>query len=173
MAVQNDELGTLRSLAEDTFIDTFAEANSPENIAAYTSKTFSLEQVSNEFHLRDSHFFFARLDGEIAGYLKLNTRLAQTEQGLENAMEVERIYAKRAFQGKGIGKALMQKSIKVANNKNVDWLWLGVWEKNTRAIEFYQRQGFQIFGQHGFFMGNELQHDILMKLTIKNNSTKH
>ncbi len=170
-SVENEQLGTLRSLAEDTFVDTFADANTPKNLTAYTSKIFTLEQVSSEFHERDSHFFFAYLGSKITGYLKLNTRLAQTEQGLGNAMEVERIYAKRAFQGKGIGKALMQKSIIAANKKNVDWLWLGVWEKNTHAIEFYKRQGFQTFGQHDFFMGNELQHDILMKLPIKNTPT--
>ncbi|PHS39764.1 MAG: GNAT family N-acetyltransferase [Robiginitomaculum sp.] len=171
VAVQNNQLDTLRALAEDTFIATFADANTPKNLAAYTSKTFTLKQVSSEFHTQNSHFFFVYLGGEIAGYLKLNTSLAQTEQGLENAMEIERIYAKRAFQGRGVGKALMQKSITAAQKRNKDWLWLGVWEKNVHAIEFYKRQGYQVFGQHGFFMGDELQHDILMKFPITSAST--
>ena len=114
----------------------------------------------------NSTFFFAYAGKEIAGYLKLNTKGAQTEQGLKNALEIERIYAARSFHGKGVGKALMQKSITIAGDINADWLWLGVWDQNKHAIEFYERQGFKIFGHHNFLMGAELQHDILMKLAI-------
>jgi len=167
--VQEHQIDILRALAHETFVDTFASMNTPENIASYTLKTFSQKQVSSELNVLGSSFFFACFGDDIAGYLKLNTGAAQTEQDLPNAMEIERIYAKRSFLGKGVGKALMQKSIAEAKSANLDWLWLGVWEENERAIEFYKRQSFQIFGQHDFFMGDELQRDILMKLLTTTN----
>lgn len=166
-SVQNFQVELLRNLAKETFIDTFAEVNSANNISNYTDKAFSLNQISEEYNHSNSSFFFAYMDRKIVGYLKLNTDYAQTEQGLTNALEVERIYARRSFQGKGVGKALMQKSNTTASEINVDWLWLGVWDQNKHAIEFYKRQGFEIFGRHDFFMGTELQHDILMKLAIR------
>lgn len=165
-SVQDFQVELLRDLAKEIFIDTYAEANSARNITDYVDKAFSLRQISREYNQPNSTFFFAYVDEKIAGYLKLNTKGAQTEQGLKNALEIERIYAARSFQGKGVGKALMQKSITIANDINADWLWLGVWDQNKHAIEFYKRQGFEVFGHHDFLMGTELQHDMLMKLAI-------
>ena len=169
-AVQMREIPLLRDIAQNTFVDSFAKGNSPENFNAYIDRNFTLAQISEEFHRPNSHFYFARIDGQIAGYLKLNTGAAQTDQTLSKAVkktaEIERIYAKRDFQGAGAGKALMQKSIEFAGVAKVDWLWLGVWDQNHYAIEFYKWQGFEIFGGHDFWMGDELQHDIMMKRAV-------
>ena len=78
-------------------------------------------------------------------------------------MEIERIYLRGEYHGQGFGKALMQKSADLALKSGRDWLWLGVWEENKPAIEFYSRQGFEPFSQHDFYMGDNLQRDILMK----------
>ena len=173
--IKQSEIPLLRTIAEETFIDTFADDNQPENIRAYVEKSFTLEQTTQEFNTTDSHFFFARIDPDIhssidhniAGYLKLNYGEAQTEHDLQNSVEIERIYARPNHQGKGVGKALMQHSITQARHAGASWLWLGVWERNSHAIEFYKRQGFQPFGQHDFYMGSELQHDLMMKLNIQ------
>jgi len=81
-------------------------------------------------------------------------------------MEIERIYISQSFKGRGLGKALIGKAIEEAQNAKLDWLWLGVWDQNAHAIEFYQRQGFEIFGNHNFMMGDVAQDDYLMKLRI-------
>jgi len=163
-----DDLGDLRDIAEETFLDTFASQNKPENIEAYVAATFSVERVEKELANEHSEFYFIETASSVAGYLKLNQGGAQTEQDLANALEIERIYIRRSFQGTGAGRALMHLAIEVAHTANVDWIWLGVWDQNTKAIEFYRKSGFVEFGQHDFHMGNELQHDIMMKLALNN-----
>jgi len=166
--LSTDDLGDLRDIAEETFLDTFASQNEPENIATYVAATFNTDRVKKELANENSEFYFIKTHSGIAGYLKLNQRAAQTEQDLANALEIERIYIRRNFQGTGAGRALMNLAIEVAKVAKVDWIWLGVWDQNTRAIQFYRKSGFVEFGQHDFYMGKELQRDIMMKLPINN-----
>lgn len=161
-----DDLPALRDLAEATFRETFSSQNTPQNISAYATVAFDMDRVTAEFENAHSRFWFARSGPDIAGYLKLNTGPAQTEQDLENAMEIERIYATRAFQGRGVGKRLMATALEAAREADVDWVWLGVWEHNQKAIAFYERQGFEPFGRHAFRLGDDEQTDVMMKKKI-------
>jgi len=102
----------------------------------------------------------------VVGYLKLNWGNAQTEKTTENTLEIERIYVVKEYQGKKIGNILIQKSIEIGKSKNIDYLWLGVWNKNTKAIKFYKNNGFLPFNKHEFLLGTESQVDIMMKLSF-------
>ena len=64
---------------------------------------------------------------------------------------------------------VLDKAIEVAKLKNSDFVWLGVWEENPRAISFYKKNGFVEFDKHIFKLGNDEQTDIMMKLKINNN----
>lgn len=161
-----EDLPVLRDLAEATFLDTFSSQNAPQDVSAYTSVAFDMDKVRAEYENPHSRFYFARTGSDIAGYLKLNTGPAQTEQDLENAMEIERIYATRAFQGRGVGKRLMATALEAAQEAGVDWVWLGVWEHNQKAIAFYAHQGFEPFGRHSFRLGDDVQIDVMMRKKI-------
>ena len=58
---------------------------------------------------------------------------------------------------------LYEKAMQVAEDKKVDYVWLGVWEENPRAIRFYQKNGFVEFDKHIFRLGDDEQTDIMMK----------
>ena len=161
-----EDLPVLRDLAEATFRETFSSQNTPQNISAYASVAFDMDRVRAEYENAHSRFWFARTGPDIAGYLKLNTGPAQTEQDLENAMEIERIYATRAFQGRGVGKRLMATALQAAREAGVNWVWLGVWEHNQKAIAFYEHQGFEPFSRHSFRLGDDEQTDVMMKKKI-------
>ncbi|GJH39565.1 hypothetical protein RCZ04_01150 [Capnocytophaga sp. HP1101] len=81
-------------------------------------------------------------------------------------MEIERIYVLKSFHGSGVGQELYQKAITVAREQAVQYVWLGVWEQNPRAIRFYEKNGFVPFDKHVFVLGNDPQTDILMKKTL-------
>jgi len=98
--------------------------------------------------------------------MKLNTGEAQKENQNDNALEIERIYVLQEFQGKKVGQLLYLHAIKVAEGLSADYVWLGVWEKNFRAIAFYKKNGFVAFDQHVFILGDDRQIDILMKLEL-------
>ncbi|GAA4271839.1 GNAT family N-acetyltransferase [Aquimarina gracilis] len=150
-----------------TFYDAFGPpVNTEKNIQSYLQEKFTLEQITKELTNVNSIFFFAKLQDQIVGYIKLNSNNAQTESVKGNSIEIERIYVVKEFQGKNIGQVLFNKSLQVAREKNVDFIWLGVWDQNPGAIKFYERNGFKIFDKHPFVLGTEDQTDVMMKLRL-------
>ena len=107
-----------------------------------------------------------RIDEEAIGYLKVNTASAQTELQPHDTLEIERIYVLEDFYGQGIGLKLLEKSIAIAREKHLKSIWLGVWERNHRALRFYEKNGFQVFDKHIFKMGTDDQTALMMRLTI-------
>ena len=95
---------------------------------------------------------------------------AQTETIKDETIEIQRIYVLKAFHGKKLGQLLLDQAVKIAQEYNVDYIWLGVWEENHRAIHFYAKNGFVTFDKHIFILGHEQQTDLLMKLQIKTKS---
>ncbi len=157
-----EQLHSLQAISRETFEDTFASQNTPENMAAYMEKSFLLEQLHKELSHAESRFFFAYIQEELAGYMKLNTGSAQTEPMGNDALEVERIYVRRAFQGQGIGKFLLEHALSLAVTEQYSQIWLGVWENNRKAISFYEKMGFVQTAVHSFYMGEEEQFDWMM-----------
>ncbi|MEJ9164285.1 GNAT family N-acetyltransferase, partial [Paenibacillus graminis] len=144
----------------------FKDQNSPENMKAYLEKAFNLEQLENELSNIFTHFFLIYSNNEAAGYLKVNTNEAQSEEMGDEALEIERIYIKHKFQKHGLGKVLLNKAIEMAMEHSKKKIWLGVWEKNENAIAFYNKMGFVQTGVHSFYMGDEEQMDIIMTKTL-------
>ncbi|AKO92655.1 GNAT family N-acetyltransferase [Priestia filamentosa] len=160
-----EDLRKLQEISYETFNETFKHQNSPENMEAYLEKAFNLEQVEKELSNTSSHFFFVYVDNEIAGYLKVNTDDAQSEEMGDESLEIERIYIKNNFQKQGLGKYLFNKAIDMAIEHNKKKIWLGVWEKNENAFIFYKKMGFVQTGAHSFYMGDEEQVDFIMVKT--------
>lgn len=160
------DLETIQSISQKTFIETFAAVNTPENIDNYNQQSFNLEQLTSEINNPDSQYYLAFSESEAVGYLKINFGKAQTEEDKENSLEIQRIYVLQAFHGKKLGQLLVDKAIAVAQQTAVDYIWLGVWEENHRALQFYNKNGFVVFDKHIFTMGNDQQTDLLMQLKM-------
>lgn len=156
----------LQTLGILTFREAFEAFNSAENMRMYIEKAFSDEQMIKELSDRNSEFYLAESGGEAIGYLKVNFGDAQTELQDSNGMEIERVYVLKQFYGKNVGKSLFEKAVEIALQRAKKYIWLGVWEENLRAINFYQKNGFREFGKHSFLLGTDEQTDLLMKLPI-------
>ena len=160
------EAATLLAYSRKTFYDFFAHLNDPANMEVYSSIAFTEQNMQEQLTDPNSDFYFAMIDDQLAGYLKLNFGDAQTEFKDKNALEIERIYVSGEHHGKKIGKQLLNFAIEIALNKNFDYVWLGVWEHNYKAIGFYEHAGFEAFSSHEFLLGNDRQKDLLMKKKI-------
>ncbi|MDT8862086.1 GNAT family N-acetyltransferase [Alkalihalobacillus sp. MEB130] len=158
----DEDLLVLQEISMETFNDTFKDQNSPENMLAYLEKAFNAQQLEKELSHLSSQFFFVYVNNEVAGYLKLNTNDAQSEEVGNESLEIERIYIKTSFQKHGVGKYLLNQAIDIAREQNKKQIWLGVWEKNENAIAFYKKMGFVQTGAHTFYMGEEEQTDFIM-----------
>lgn len=121
----------------------------------YLDEEFSIEKLTTEISDNNAEFYFATLDEKVIGYLKLNFGQSQTELQDDKALEIERIYVLKNFHGKNIGQILYDKAMQVAKQKNADYVWLGVWEENLRAINYYKKNGFTEFDKHVFKLGND------------------
>ncbi len=161
-----NDLSQLQQIGRQTFYETFVDSNSEEDMQEYLAKSFSDEQVSRELRNPESAFYFAVSDNRVIGYLKLNSGQAQTEAKDPNSLEIERIYVLQEFQGRKAGQLLYNQALTVARERNFKFLWLGVWEKNEKAIRFYQKNGFETFGQHVFVLGTDEQIDLMMRRTL-------
>ena len=157
------DLKELQTLSRKTFHESFASGNTEENMRQFLDTVFSEEKLKEEILNPDSKFYFARSHNSNIGYLKINFGKVQTELKEKNGMEIERIYALKEFHGKGVGQLLFDKALEIAKNKKMDYVWLGVWDKNPRAIRFYEKKGFVKFGSHPFKVGEDEQTDILMR----------
>lgn len=165
--VNKTEAELLRTISIQTFTETFANQNTESDMQKYISEKLSLLQLSKELENINSTFYFLKFKTKIIGYLKLNVKDAQTEDLGNDCIEIERIYVKKEFQGKDFGEVLMQKAIDFAKQIHSIFIWLAVWEHNTKAITFYKKLGFIEFDKHTFQLGNDLQIDIMMKLELK------
>lgn len=162
----SEDVQLLQDLSIETFNDTFKNQNSPENMKAYLERAFNSNQLEKELSNIYSFFLFVYFNEELAGYLKVNIKDAQSEKMGDESLEIERIYIKYKFQGKGLGKYLLNKAMEIAIEQNRKMIWLGVWEKNENAIAFYRKMGFVQAGVHSFFMGDDEQIDLIMTKTL-------
>jgi len=161
-----NELDTLQLIGFETFEETYRPMNSPETMDKYLHESFSMEKLAQELSHAYCKFYFAYLDSELAGYIKINYAPVQSDINDPESIEVERIYVLKEYKGKGLGKVLMEYAFQKAKQNKKAYVWLGVWEKNVNAIAFYEKMGFKEAGQHSFRIGNELQSDLIMKKTV-------
>jgi diamine N-acetyltransferase len=161
--LNTSHLQLLQEIGRSTYLDTFAWGNTPENMEDYLNTAFATNKLLAELEESQSEFYFAKEQEQIVGYIKINFGAAQTELRETNGMELERIYVSKAYQGKKIGQFLLDTAISIASNKEMEYIWLGVWEKNTKAITFYKKNKFVCISTHSFFMGADEQTDWIMK----------
>lgn len=161
-----EHLPELQAISRETFTETFKEQNSPEHLNAYLEKAYNQEQLALELENPESRFYFVHSDDEVAGYLKINVGEAQSEKMGADSLEVERIYVKKKFHKKGLGKLLLERAFDVAAELEKKKVWLGVWEHNENAIAFYKQKGFVQTGAHPFYMGDDKQIDLIMTKTM-------
>ncbi|MFC3562526.1 GNAT family N-acetyltransferase [Pedobacter jamesrossensis] len=162
-----NDVDQLQKISKQTFHETFSESNSEENMTKYLEEGFSIEKLTTELNDNNAEFYFATLNDNVIGYLKLNFGQSQTELQDDKALEIERIYVSKDFHGKSVGQILYNQAIHIATAKNANYIWLGVWEENPRAINFYKKNGFVEFDKHIFKLGDDEQTDIMMKLKLK------
>ncbi len=179
----------IASISRRTFYDTFAPYNTAENMEQFLGVQFTREQLMEEVGAERNTFLLAwldespfekrtregaadtRSDGFVrevgvvpAGYARLyDGQELPRELAGTSAIEISRIYCEQEWIGKGVGKALMEACLDAGRRKGKEWIWLCVWEHNLRAIKFYEKIGFERFGQVVFILGQDLQNDWCMK----------
>jgi diamine N-acetyltransferase len=105
---------------------------------------------------------FTDSDEQPAGYAKLRAGTTDPSVTGSDSVELQRLYVDRFAIGRGVGAALMGATLDAARSAGHRTLWLGVWERNLRAISFYERWQFETVGDHEFRLGSDNQTDLIM-----------
>jgi len=153
-------------ISRETFYDTYSEQNTDANMAKFLTKQLGKAMLMDEVGAPGNNFYLAYLDGEVAGYIKLKES-DHPQLPKEKSLEISRIYIYKSFIGKSVGTALLQAAIKFAKEINKEWVWLIAWKENKRAIGFYEANGFEIFAESEFLLGDDLQFDWVFKKCIQ------
>ncbi|MDJ1485109.1 GNAT family N-acetyltransferase [Cytophagaceae bacterium YF14B1] len=156
----------LATLGKQTFESAFASQNTPENMEAYVSEAFTTEAFTEDIQDVNSLYYVAYINDSPVGYAKLRQNNNPEELTDPLPIELQRIYVDHNQIGTGVGKHLMEYCLKIASQQGFQTIWLGVWEHNTKAISFYQKWGFEVFGSHIFLLGDDPQTDLLMKRSL-------
>lgn len=166
LLIRENEVTLLRDMAIQTANDTFAAFNTKENMDAFLETSYNLEKLTKELTEQDTATYLAWEGDRPAGFLRLRKTDEVAHLLGTNTIELQRIYVLKEFLGFGVGRQLMEFALHYARERKVEWIWLGVWEHNTRAIDFYTRWGFSRFSEHVFPMGDDPQTDWLLKLKL-------
>lgn len=161
-----EDIEKVRLISEKTFYETFSDENSKEDMENYLKENFSYKKIKSEMQNDGSIFFIVEGNGETAAYMKVNFDKAQTEEGHDNTLEIQRIYVLEQYKGRKIGRDLIEKAKEIGKDNNLQYIWLGVWENNYNAIKFYEKHGFEKFDTHIFVLGDDKQTDNLMKYIL-------
>jgi diamine N-acetyltransferase len=152
----------LAELGASTFTETFEAANTPEDFAAYMAVAFSESIQREELEDPDTTVYFAERGGDVVGYLMLREGRPPSSVASADTLQIARLYARRAALGSGVGAVLMQRALAEAAGRGKECVWLGVWDRNDRAIRFYESWGFFQSGTQPFLLGTDLQTDLIM-----------
>jgi len=160
------EADLIADIARKTFMETYGEMNTPENMEAYLNSQFSDEKLLEELQHPRTRFFLAYLNGIPAAFTKVrDDRKAKKLEEIK-AIEIQRIYVLQEYQGFSLGKAMLDMIKELARKDGYQTIWLQVWQKNNKAIRFYQKAGFTVFETASFLLGSSSQQDFLMRYDL-------
>lgn len=162
----------IADLSRKTFRETFAADNSKEDMDKFLNEQFTKGKLMMEVGQPENIFLLAYLDDEIAGYAKLRDGNRPDPLKEIPCLEIARLYVLEDKMGHGVGGQLMRNALDIAEELDKKMAWLGVWEKNKRAIDFYLKFGFEKFGEWDFLLGDDVQIDWLMKKKLETEASE-
>ena len=156
----------LSRLAASTFRETFERDNTPEDMERYLAEAFSPGLQAAEIDDPLGVMLLAECvgesgDAEMVGYAHLLSGPVPQAVTGPTPLELKRLYVVRAWHGRRVAQALMDAALIAARRRGAQTMWLGVWERNARALAFYTRYGFTRVGEHTFMLGDDAQTDWL------------
>ena len=160
----------LAALALKTFRETFSSTNTVEDMnlhcQARYGEAIQLAEISDSKMVT----LLCEKDGGLIAFAQLRWSKAPACVSAICPGEIQRLYVAGSWHGKGVAQELMASCIQEIEKRESDVVWLGVWERNPRAITFYKKFGFTEAGSHVFPLGTDPQRDIIMVRPVSNST---
>ena len=153
-------------LCRKTFYKKWLSTNTEQDLKSYMNEFFSEEKIIEELNDVEIIYLVAQEKNNLIAYCKLNRNKSEGVLNSLRPLEIQRMYVLEEFIGNNIGKSLMNNALNIAKAENFEVVWLGVWENNIPAINFYKSFGFEFYGSHEFVLGEDITTDLLMKKVL-------
>lgn len=161
-----DDQPLVTAFGARTFRETFAADNTPQDLAAYLDASFGVAQQLAELSDPQTQTLLGEVDSVLVAYAQLKQGSAPACVGGASPIELVRFYVDGAWHGRGVAMTLMDAVVDTAISHGAQTIWLGVWERNPRAIRFYAKHAFVDVGSHDFLVGQDRQTDRIMVRTL-------
>lgn len=162
-----NDVESLARLAESTFRDAFAPESDPADIDLHCARNFNADIQRREIRDPDCVTIVASLDGELIAFAQVRLNSPKQCVSAECPSELHRLYVSKKWHGRGIAHRVMSEVLAAAARRGSDCIWLGVWERNPKAIAFYRKYGFTVVGNHVFQVGADPQRDLVMAVQVE------
>jgi GNAT superfamily N-acetyltransferase len=153
------DAAALAAFAARTFVETYGADNRPEDMQAHLASSFGIAQQSKELADPDATTLLAYDTGTLIAYAQVRRKTPPPCATQERPVELHRFYVDRPAHGRGVAQKLMAAAFAAAREHGGRHLWLGVWERNSRAIAFYKKMSFVDVGSTDFLVGSDRQTD--------------
>ncbi len=161
------DASALAEFAARTFADTFAADNGPEDLQTHLVSSYGVTQQSRELADPGVITLLAYCDDVLVAYAQVRCHPAPSCVTQDQPVELHRFYVDRSAHGSGVAAELMSAAHGAAQELGGSHLWLGVWERNARAMAFYSKMGFRAVGSQDFYLGAERQKDHVFVAAVR------
>lgn len=156
------DIPALDALFRGSFSETFGPLYAPADLAAFLAQ-FTPEAWTQD--LATKRLRLAEAASRLLGYAKLGPCALPVEAG-GDALELYQLYLAADAKGTGVARTLMDWTIATSRSEGATELYLSVYVENHRARRFYERYGFLDIGRYDFPVGDHIDEDRLMRLTL-------
>jgi ribosomal protein S18 acetylase RimI-like enzyme len=144
---QKSDLASIRRITWESWISTYLSFIPESDLKSYFDIHYTEESLLRMFNDPSMGGFIAEMNGQAAGYARL---LFNRD---ENRLYVSSLYFLPEFQGQGMGSRLLEAAEGYAAEKGLYEFWIGVMVRNSQALDFYRKVGFQFVREEPFSMG--------------------
>jgi ribosomal protein S18 acetylase RimI-like enzyme len=162
----------IAAIGRQSFTDTFGPLFGPlfvnkNELKEYLDYTYAISKIESSIS-KSTNAVYLAVAGEMpVGFVKLKKNSLHPQISSLSQLELQKIYVLKEFHGSGAGAGLMQAALELANEEEVEHLWLDTHIDNVRGIRFYEKHGFKIYGRHYFTIGTQLFEYHLMDLELQ------
>lgn len=153
----------LAAIGADTFVETFGHMYPPQDLEAYLAEAYDVAKTRRDLEDPNQAAWLVEADGQVIGYAQVGPCGLPHPQATPAFGELKRIYFKRGWQGRGVGKALFAEAMAWLQKDGPREVWIGVWSENYGAQRFYGREGFVKIGEYGFKVGGTVDHEFILR----------
>jgi ribosomal protein S18 acetylase RimI-like enzyme len=162
-----EDAALLAAFGAQAFTDTYRDLDDGQEIADYVAEHFRPEVVAAVIADPACTTLLAWVDDHLAGYAIVKAAPAPACVTGPSPIELSRLYLGEGFIGQGLGARLMHEVHAEARRRGARTLWLGVYDRNVRAVEFYERFGFAQVGDKEFLFGGRIYFDPIYAAPVR------